>query len=173
MGAGQGEQGGCRRRRGNAVDDRAGRRGDVSAGYTATPSHGHVLAAPGEAAVHTEDGRDAAAVGDPHGARSGGTGGGQGGRRTDLRGRLQDLLVWVPAEEECHRRAGSDPPPGWTPTPIRGGDRHPEVFRHHRPRETDAARGKARIGPQGAQTPAAVAEGGGAGGRPAGGHGPG
>src|SRR5713101_211948 len=100
MGTGQGEQGGCRRRWRDVVDDRAGRRGDVSAGHTATPSQGHVLAAPGEAAVHTEVGWDAAAAGDPHGARSGGTGGGQGGRRTDLRGRLQDLLVRVPAEEE-------------------------------------------------------------------------
>ena len=93
---------------------------------TATPANGSVLSAAGEAAVHPEAGRDEAAAGDPDGARSSGAGGGEGRRRTDLRGRLQGVLVRVPAEEERHRRAGSDPPAGGSRPPIRRGDRHPE-----------------------------------------------
>ena len=97
---------GCRRRRGDPVGDRAGRRGGVSPGHAATPSDGRVPAAAGEAAVHSEAGRDEAAAGDPDGARSSGASGGEDRHRADLRGRLQGVLVRIPAEDEA-------PPTRW------------------------------------------------------------
>ena len=165
MEAGQEQSRGCRHRRGEPGDDRAGGRGVVSARDTATSQDGSVSAAAGATPIHSEAGRDEETAGDPNGARPGRADGDETRHRADIRGRLQEELAWIPAEKERDSRAGSDPPARGSRTPIRRRRGHQVLLRQFGPRNLDGTREEADIGPEGAQAPAAVAEGGGSGGR--------
>src|SRR2546428_9067793 len=105
---------GCRRGWADPGADRANGRGDVPRRDQGAAAHREVPAATGAAAVHPEERRNAAAVGDSGGARPGGASGGKACAGTDLRGRLQGLLAWVSATKGSHGSAGDDPPTRWT-----------------------------------------------------------
>src|SRR6185437_12320080 len=80
----------CRAARSRAVPGRAG----------LLSASGRVPSAGGTAAVHTEGGWEAAAVGDSDGTGPGGSDGGEVGAGAGVRGGFSAVLVWLPAQAQ-------------------------------------------------------------------------
>src|SRR6266568_4666197 len=83
---------------GNDPGHRTTRRGRVSSGDGSGVACRPISPLPGEAAIHTESGWEAAAVGDTDGAGSSGADGGEDGDRADFRSGLPTVQLWIPSE---------------------------------------------------------------------------
>src|SRR5215472_6799227 len=105
----------------------------------------------GEAAIHTESRREAAAVGDTYGTGSSGADGDEAGDRADLRGGLSAVQLWIPAEEERDPSPGSDPRSGQPGIELCRRCRHTGLLRQHSARGLDGAVEGAHLGPEGVE----------------------
>src|ERR1044071_4247889 len=82
---------------------RGARRGAISRSDTSRYEGRRLSPLTGEAAIHTESGREAAATGDTDGAGPGGADGGEDHDRADLRGGFGGKEFWIWAEGEGER----------------------------------------------------------------------
>src|SRR5207253_8003561 len=105
----------------------------------------------GEAAIHTESRREAAAVGDTDGTGSRGADGDEAGDRADLRGGLPAVQLWIPAEEERDPSPGSDPGSRQPGIELCCRCRHSGLLRQHSARGLDGSVEGAHLGPEGVE----------------------
>src|ERR1700757_4386901 len=113
---------------GNDPGNRTTRRGRVPGGDRSCAAGRTISSFTGEAAIHTESRRKAAAVGDTDGTGPSGADGDEVGDLADLRSGLPEVQLWIPPEAKRDRGAGSDSSSGQPGPQLCRGCRHSSVL---------------------------------------------